>query len=61
MYHCKWRCRLCGQTFLGDLPFTEEEVLAIPEKDFAPAKHTCYGGKIGWSDFLGFEKNDEGS
>jgi len=59
MYQSVWRCRLCGQRFVGEVGFEEKEIAALLDKDVLEHRisfHSCYGGSIGISDFVGFEK-----
>lgn len=62
MYKSVWKCRLCGERFLGDMNFTEEEVVDIAdslEKNITIKRtvlHECFGGDYGVADLQGWHR-----
>lgn len=60
MYQAVWRCRLCGQRFIGAVELTNNETdnyilrMALESKPMVSV-HNCYGNSKGLADFLGYE------
>lgn len=58
MYQRVWKCRLCGQRFIGEVGLTNNDVAALLcDKEIAHRTlfHQCYGNSVGMADFQGFE------
>ena len=61
-YQQVYKCRLCGERYkIGRATSTENECriqtkYRVEQMPFGV--HTCYGGGIGASDFLGYEVED---
>lgn len=61
MYKSVWKCRLCGEKFLGERNFSTEEVAAMMLNKTGwsdTSYHGCFGGDTGMADFQGFRKMD---
>ena len=60
MYQSVWKCRLCGQRFVGGGRYDENETDAVIinfEKHGGYwTMHECYGGSKGIADLQGFER-----
>lgn len=62
MYQSVWKCRLCGQRFIGLTCYSDEEtdnvMLNFTNSSYETLRtmHECYGGSKGVADFQGFEK-----
>lgn len=61
MYKSVWRCRLCGEKFLGNMRYYDHEKDSLQTyiKADTHIQHDCYGGDMGLADFLGFRYFDE--
>lgn len=62
MYQSVWKCRLCGQRFIGFATYTDDEAEKVmvnftnSSLETLRTTHECYGGSKGVADFQGYEK-----